>query len=356
MIFSENRCLLFGIMRGLFCLGRSGEQAQASAVAVAERGRGLYLALILRDSSPERRCNAAAGRPASMKTLKVAKRLILPVLAVGLAATAVYQPAAAAPAADTVFLAPHRAVYDLKLTKSRGSRGIEAVRGRILYDFSGNACDGYELQFRQVSELDSGEGKTALSDMRSTTWEDGNAKAFRFNSKNLRDDKQTDAVDGHADRNGKTVAVSLSKPKETTFTVPVSAVFPTEHMRRIIVAAREGKSILEFPVYDGSETGEKLYSTLTVIGRAIAPGSKPPDDAAAKIPELAKLTRWPVTISYFEQQDEAAQRSGEQTPVYSLGFELYENGISRALVLDYTDFTIKGEMTSLELKKPKPCP
>jgi hypothetical protein len=255
-----------------------------------------------------------------------------------------------------VFLAPHRAVYDLKLTKSRGSRGIEAVRGRILYDFSGNACDGYELQFRQVSELDSGEGKTALSDMRSTTWEDGNAKAFRFNSKNLRDDKQTDAVDGHADRNGKTVAVSLSKPKETTFTVPVSAVFPTEHMRRIIVAAREGKSILEFPVYDGSETGEKLYSTLTVIGRAIAPGSKPPDDAAAKIPELAKLTRWPVTISYFEQQDEAAQRSGEQTPVYSLGFELYENGISRALVLDYTDFTIKGEMTSLELKKPKPCP
>src|ERR1017187_8138112 len=356
MIFSENRCLLFGIMRGLFCLGRSGEQAQASAVAVAERGRGLYLALILRDSSAERRYNTAVGRPASMKTLKAAKRLILPLLAIGLAATAVHQPAAAAPPTDKVFLAPHRAIYDLKLVKSRGSRGIEAVRGRILYDFSGNACDGYELQFRQVSELDSGEGKTALSDVRSTTWEDGNAKAFRFNSKNLRDDKQTDAVDGYADRNGKTVAVSLSKPKETTFTVPVSAVFPTEHMRRIIVAAREGKSILEFPVYDGSETGEKLYSTLTVIGRPIAPGSKPPDDAAAKIPELAKLTRWPVTISYFEQQDEAAQRRGEQTPVYSLGFELYENGISRALVLDYTDFTIKGEMTSLELKKPKACP
>src|ERR1035441_5713636 len=79
---------------------------------VARGSNGLYLALILRDSSPERRCKAAAGRPASMKTLKVAKRLILPVLAFGLAATAVYQPAAAAaaPAADTVFLAPHRAV------------------------------------------------------------------------------------------------------------------------------------------------------------------------------------------------------------------------------------------------------
>ncbi|MGH6683455.1 MAG: cell envelope integrity EipB family protein [Pseudolabrys sp.] len=290
-----------------------------------------------------------------MKISVTVKRLILPALALGLAVTGAHRPAAAAPPADKVLLAPHRAIYDLKLIKSRGSRGIEAVRGRILYDFSGNACDGYELNFRQVSELDSGEGKTALSDLRSTTWEDGNAKTFRFNSQNLLDDKTTDAVDGHADRNAKTIAVNLSKPKEKSFTVPASAAFPTEHMRRIIVAAREGKSILEFPVYDGSETGEKLYSTLTVIGKAIAPGAKPPDDAAAKIPELAKLTRWPVTISYFDQQDEAAARTGEQTPVYSISFELYENGISRALILGYADFTIKGEMTSLEMKKEKPC-
>jgi EipB-like len=290
-----------------------------------------------------------------MKTLKLAKRLILPVLAVGLVAGAVHRTAAAVPAGDTLFLAPHRAIYDLKLVKSHGARGVEAVRGRILYDFSGNACDGYELQFRQVSELDS-EGKTALSDLRSTTWEAGNAKAFRFNSENLVDDKRTDSVDGHAERNATTVAINLSKPKDKNFTVPVSAVFPTQHMRRIIVAAREGKSILEFPVYDGSESGEKLYNTLTVIGRPIAPGAKPPNDAAAKIPELAKLTRWPVTISYFELQSAEVQQTGEQTPVYAISFELYENGISRALVLDYSDFSIKGEMTSLELKKPKPCP
>ena len=56
-----------------------------------------------------------------------------------------------------------------------------------------------------------------------------------------------------------------------------------------------------------------------------------------------------MTLSY-------AERTGEQTPVYSISFEIFENGISRALVLDYTDFTIKGEMTSLDLKKPKPCP
>jgi len=287
-----------------------------------------------------------------MKTPAPMTRLVLPVLAIVFAGVA---QAPAAPVGDKVILAPHRAVYDLKLSKTRGSRSIEAVRGRILYDFTGNSCDGYALKFRQVSELDSGEGKAALSDLRSTTWEDAAAKTFRFNSENLVNEQQTDAVDGHAERNDEAVSVSLSKPKEKRFTEPVDAVFPTEHMRRIIAAARDGKSILEFPVYDGSESGEKLYNTLTVIGRAIAPGTKLPDDAGAKIPALTKLARWPVTISYFEKQGDKAEQTGEQTPVYSIGFELYENGISRALVLDYPDFTISGKMTSLEMKKETPC-
>ncbi len=284
---------------------------------------------------------------------------------IALLAVVGYHPAKATPAAvpaigqaaqpGTAVLAPHRAIYDLKLSKSSGSRGIQAVRGRIVYDFSGNVCDGYELNFRQVSELDSGEGKDALSDLRSTTWEDGDAKNFRFNSENMLNDRQTGTVDGSAKRTASAVTINLNKPKAKKFSVPVDAVFPTEHMRRIIIAAREGKSILEFPVYDGSESGEKLYNTLTVIGRPIAPGEKPVTDAGAKIPELEKLTRWPVTISYFEKKDEHAEQMGEQTPVYAITFELYENGVSRALILDYNDFTISGELSSIEMKKEKPC-
>ncbi len=145
------------------------------------------------------------------------------------------------------------------------------MRGRILYDFSGNACDGYELQFRQVSELDSGEGKAAMSDLRSTTWEDGDAKKFRFNSDNKIDDQRTDTVSGRAERGASTVAVNLSKPNNKALDMPAGSVFPTEHMRRIIAAAREGKTILEFPVYDGSETGEKLYNTSSISAAPSGP-------------------------------------------------------------------------------------
>lgn len=292
-------------------------------------------------------------------------RLALPVLAVlggsfllSSADAPVRAAPIAAPAADAarpVVLAPHRAVYDLKLAKSSGSRGIQAVRGRILYDFAGSTCDGYELHFRQVSELDSGEGKTILSDLRSTTWENAEATKFRFNSENLLNDKVTDTVDGSAERGASAVKVDLKKPTNTNFTVPADVVFPTEHMRRIIEAARAGKTILEFPVYDGSDGGEKLYHTLTVIGAAIDPVKKPADDATAKEPSMAGMLRWPVTVSYFDKKSDDAERTGEQTPVYAIAFELYENGISRALTLDYNDFTIKGELSSLEMKKAKVC-
>ncbi len=256
-----------------------------------------------------------------------------------------------APAEAATVLAGHRAVYDLKLSKTRGKRAVEMVRGRILYDFAGSACEGYALQFRQVSEIDSGEGKVALSDLQATTFEDGDGKTFRFNSQNKVNERVVDGVDGKAARGDAGIAVKLVKPADKTLNLDRKVAFPTEHMRRIIEAAEAGKTLLELPVYDGSETGEKVFSTLTVIGREIPPDEKMPDDAAAGNAALAGMKRWPVTISYFEQ----GASNGEQTPVYAIGFELYENGISRALVLDYGDFVVEGTMSKLELKDTPAC-
>ena len=262
--------------------------------------------------------------------------------------------AAAGPAkvedpAAGIALAPHRAVYDLRLGETRGKRSLEAVRGRIVYDFAGSICEGYALQFRQVTELDTGEGKLALSDLRSTSWEEGAAKSLRFDSQNYLDRKLVDTVDGHADKGPDGVTVTLAKPKEQRLDIG-SAVFPSEHMRRIIAAARAGQTLLELTVYDGSETGEKVYNSLSVIGKKIAP-EHAPADAAAGTAQIAGLARWPVTISYFDRSKEG----GEQTPVYAITFEAYENGVARALVLDYGDFTVAGDLISLEMKDAKPC-
>jgi hypothetical protein len=260
---------------------------------------------------------------------------------------------APARAQDASGLIAHRAIYDLSLARTRGNSQITGVRGRILYDFSGNTCDGYSLVFRQFSELDNSEGKMSTSDLRSTTWEGGDAKSFKFNSQNFVDDNLVDTVDGNAQHDAKKTEVDLRKPEHRNLDLDPNVVFPTEHMVRAIAAARADKTILSFPVYDGSESGDKVFNTLTVIGRKIAADGKQPDDAAAHVPELANVPRWPVTISYFSANK--GPDSGEQTPDYAISFELYANGISRALSLDYNDFVVSGKLTSLEIKKPKPC-
>ena len=172
-----------------------------------------------------------------------------------------------ASAANGPFLA-HQALYDLRLVKSR-SNSINSARGRILYNFSGSSCEGYTSEFRQVSELDNGEGKITLSDLRSNSWEDSAGKSYRFKIETRMNDADASEVDGSAERSGDHITVKLKLPAPKSFTLDGAIVFPTEQIQRIIAAAKEGKPLLELSVYDGSDNGEKVFNTLTVIGQPI---------------------------------------------------------------------------------------
>lgn len=256
-------------------------------------------------------------------------------------------------AVATPFLA-HQALYDLSLVKSRGSSSISSVRGRILYSFSGSACEGYTSEFRQVSEMESGEDQVTLSDLRSNSWEDASGKTYRFKIDARMNETDSSPVDGVAERTGDHITVKLKLPEQKTFTLSGDTVFPTQQIERIIEAAKAGKSVLELTVYDGSDNGEKVYNTLSVIGQPI-PGDHAPSeqDPATTSDAMKSMTRWPVTVSYFDHN--AKPTDGEQTPVYSMSFELYENGVSRALVLDYNDFVLAGSLGKFDIKDTKPC-
>lgn len=259
-----------------------------------------------------------------------------------------------APAKAAAPFLPHQALYELSLVKSRGSSPINSARGRILYNFSGSACEGYTSEFRQVSELDVGEGKVTLSDLRSTSWEDSAGKTYRFKIETRMNDADASPVDGIAERTGDHITVKLKQPAVKTFTLDGATVFPTEQIQRIIAAAKDGKSLLELTVYDGSDNGEKVYNTLSVIGQPIT-GDKgtSSSDPSTTNEQMKQLTRWPVTVSYYDR--EAKSKEGEQTPVYAMSFELFENGVSRALVLDYNDFVISGALGKFDVKDAKPC-
>ena len=243
--------------------------------------------------------------------------------------------------------ASHRAVYDLSLIRSEGSKAPSSATGRIAFDFTGSVCEGYSQNFRQMTELQGSDGPQRISDMRSATFEDGDGKNFRFKVETDVDQKPVEMSNGSAARSQDGgLSVNLSHPKITKLDVAKDVVFPTDHLRRIIEAAREGKHLLEIKVYDGSETGTKIFDTNTVIGKVITGAV---DDAARDVPDLATTKRWPVTISYFEEGKADSQ------PNYTLSFDLYDNGISRELKLDYGDFALLGHMVKLEILPSKPC-
>ncbi|MBM6594200.1 cell envelope integrity EipB family protein [Microvirga pudoricolor] len=249
-----------------------------------------------------------------------------------------------------VQLVPHRAVYDLSLVRSTGSRGVESATGRIAMDFGGDACDGYTLKYRQVTILNGSETGSRTLDVRTATFESGDGNSMRFKTESASEGTPTDNVDGEAKvRPDGNLSVSLKGGKEKGFSAGGHPVFPTEHMKRLIEAARAGQNTVSVKIYDGSDGGTKVYDTLALIGRKIEGGAGANLEEAVRKDALAGVARWPVTISYFNVAN------GDQTPAYTISFDLYENGISRALKLDYGDFALKGDLKSLDLSSASAC-
>jgi hypothetical protein len=266
-------------------------------------------------------------------------------LALGLAGLSLLGPAAAQ--TQEVVLAPHRAVYELKLDSGRPVQGIDDARGRIVFETLGNACEGYTTNFRQVVQL-SVAGNAVVMDVRTANFEEADGNGFRFSSRSTENGRPREETDGRAERRDGTVRVAVTKPQTLNTDIDGTTVFPTEHLRRLVRAARAGETILEVKVYDGAETGAKLYNSTAVIGRRIEPGAGNIEEAA-RDPKLAGVARWPVTISYFEAGRESA------TPAYSISFELYENGVSRQLAIHYGEFSLRGTLASIEMLSDTSC-
>ncbi|WP_245435365.1 cell envelope integrity EipB family protein [Microvirga calopogonii] len=247
---------------------------------------------------------------------------------------------------------PHRAVYDLTLLRAGNSNGVENARGRIAMEFGGDACDGYTLKYRQVTILNSSETGTNTVDIQTATYEAGDGRSMHFKSTSFR---QGMVKDGEVDGDAKLTPqgglnVDLKQPKRKAFEAPGETVFPTEHLKRLIEAGRRGESTLSVKVYDGSNKGDKVYDTLGLIGRKIEAGAATASlEDVAQGEKLSSVARWPVTISYFEEG------KADRMPVYTISFELYENGVSRNLKLDYGDFALKGDLKSLDVQAPSAC-
>lgn len=240
----------------------------------------------------------------------------------------------------------HRAVYDLGLAEAPGG-GISSLSGRLVYEFAGSSCEGYQSRFRMVTRMGNDKGEGRLTDLRTTSHEGADGRSFDFVDETYAQGKKVEGSRGRASLGAAGVRVRLdgggADGREVT--LPEGALFPTAHMAAVIEAARAGRHFLDLTLYDGSGAGDHVYETSVVIGQE-ATG---PDDLSGDAAGVAALTaghrRWPVQLAYF---DPTKADGGEQTPDYTMSFLLYDNGVSRRLRLDYGSFRIAARLTGIE--------
>ena len=72
---------------------------------------------------------------------------------------------------------------------------------------------------------------------------------------------------------------------------------------------------------------------MSVVGKE---ATKPGEDTHDRLRRSAESGRWPVVISYFNEA------TADAPPEYTLSFDLYENGVSGSLKLDYGAFALRA--------------
>ena len=108
----------------------------------------------------------------------------------------------------------------MTLAEARGGAGVTAVLGRMVYELTGSACEGYTQNMRFVTQMTNQKGTATLTDLRSSSWEEGSGKRFRFNSSQFRDEKPTEATAGDAAR------ANAADAAKVELTKPVRSIWP----------------------------------------------------------------------------------------------------------------------------------
>ncbi len=257
-------------------------------------------------------------------------------------ATAVGLSWASTAASQTITLASHMAVYDLKLAEVDEGGGVESARGRIVMEFD-NSCTGKIVNQRMLVEIGNAGGGKVVSDYHLSTFEGSDGNTMRFSVSNAINGRVVKESGGVAEKTEEDGRVTFSDGTTEPITLPKGVLFPTGHTYEILKAAQAGKNLLSAKIFDGNGA-DGLQDSLTIIGKK--------SEKVSEIIEkngMADAKSWSVQMSFFDL--------GKQTnePDYEVRFRMYENGVGSDLYLKYQDFSMKGELVQLELKKAENC-
>ena len=253
-------------------------------------------------------------------------------------------------AAGFEVLAPHRAVYEVKLIEAEDRSGIDAMDGRIVYEVTGSACDGISIQYRFVTRINTGRD-TFVTDQQSASYESPDGNEFSFSTKSFVNEQPDQTINGSAVKTSEGIRVTHAgkEPKQLELG---DGLFTSSHLLEVLKSAGAGEAFVSHTVFDGSGDADKVLNSATVIGKEKQVAEKLKGEGESGVSSLLEQSAFPVTMSYFNTN---ADNTAEGLPIYEASFLLYKNGITRDLTMKYPDYELKATLSELELLEAGEC-
>jgi hypothetical protein len=255
-------------------------------------------------------------------------------------ATAIF--ALAPVAAGAVDLAPHQAVYTLKLGQPRARSDVVGARGAMTLRFE-KACEGWTIDQQMVMQIETGSGAALAQNWRFTSWETLDGTDYAFQGRRRVNDAPQPEIRGRA-RIGETGGeATFIKPEPKTFKLPAGTLLPVVHTALLIQRAQAGERQAQALVFDGADV-RGAQEVVAFIG----PRLEAPESSPTVLGPLVRRPGWSMRIAYFPPEE------GNAVPDYEVQILRLDNGVSPRMVVDYRDFTVVMDLERIEaLPAPK---
>jgi hypothetical protein len=251
-------------------------------------------------------------------------------------------------------LAPHRALYMVKLGSSKNGGHVSGIDGRMFFSLSDD-CHAWNIEQKMQVRFFYSEGEVSdnTSDLISRENKDGSG--YYFYSKRKNDSEPAEILRGEATLtpgpNGAGMGkASYSGESGKQISFSSSTLFPVHHTLALLKEAQAGKKFLSIDVFDGAD--ENGYNQISAfIGSAVTTENKPTPAKDSKNTANEKLLAqrgWPIRMAFFAPDNERG------SPDYEMDMVLLDNGVIKSMRVDYGDFSMSADLVKAEaLPAPK---
>ena len=247
-----------------------------------------------------------------------------------------------------IHIAPHRAIYNMRLASIKNGSNINDVAGQMLFEWR-DVCDGWAIQQHMQLHFTYADGDDQDVTSTELTWEAKDGKSYNFNIRRVTNGKETENYRGKAvlkdDGSG---AVTYSIPANKVDQLPPGTLFPSAHTTLILQKAAASEKLFTKRVFDGSdEAGSSDISAFVLPQQATSVETSL--DPKLKDNPLLAAPAWPVHMAFFPISGETGE------PDYEMDLTLEPNGVARHMKIDYSDFSVTGNLEGLEALPAQSC-